>query len=39
MLWSDEQLGLADIAKTIGPIENVLEKETEGVARAVTAAA
>lgn len=39
MLWSDEQLGLADIAKTIGPIDNVLEKETEGVARAVTAAA
>jgi len=39
MLWSDEQLGLADIAKTIGPIDNVLEKETVGVARAVTAAA
>ncbi len=39
MLWSDEQLGLADIAKTIGPIDNVLEKETEGVARTVTAAA
>jgi 5-aminolevulinate synthase len=39
MLWSDEQLGLADIASKIGPIDNVLEEETEGVARAVAAAA
>lgn len=39
MLWSDEQLGLADIARTIGPIDKVLEKETAGVARAVAAAA
>lgn len=39
MLWSDEQLGLGDGGTNVGLDNDVMEKETEGVPRAVAAAA